>query len=202
MQLRGARLTGRPVIGLDLDGVMADFTHPFSVVAHDLFPHVPVRTSGAQLTWAFEGLTAEQLAEVWAAVDGTGGAFWFDLCPLFTRGERNTLVDLSATYDIAYVTARMRRAHEATSGWLHKHGLMVYRSEFHMPGGNKAAFLRKRYGDRLIGFLDDKPAGVLEMHAAGLPVWVRDWPYNRDASVRGVVPRVGSVGEFLAAVTR
>ena len=184
-------MTGR-VIGLDVDGVLADFTRAFRVIANDLYG-VPVHGSGGQPTWHPHDLTAEQDQQVWRVIDGKP-RFWHNLDPIITPGE---IADLNAIVrgedeEVVYVTARHDRAAVATGYWLRANGLP--------PGdvihaGDKVPVLNDT--PRLRGFLDDSPHGVTKMRAAGLPVFVRDWPYNRHVEAA----RVGSVGEYIAALT-
>ncbi len=98
-------------------------------------------------------------------------------------------------FEFVYVTNRQKGIdlHRQTVLWLNEHGwpkgdLFVTR--------DKAEALRS-FGKTLVAHLDDAPENIEAMRGLGLPVWVRDWPYNRH--VLGV-PRVGSLGEFLAEV--
>lgn len=183
-----------PVIGLDVDGVLADFCRAYREIAHSLHG-VPVHGSGAQLTWHPADLTEAQDAEVWRAIEASD-SFWRNLDPVITHGDILDLraIERAGVADFVYVTARHRWARSQTLVWLARHGLPAGR--LHMTG-DKAPVLAKYPG--LVGFLDDSPHGVATLHAAGAPVYVRDWPYNRDLSA--AVPRVGGVGEYLHAIT-
>lgn len=181
------------IIGLDIDGVLADFTRAYRLIAHDLYG-VPVHGGGGQLTWHPHDLTDEQDAAVWGVIDRSEGAFWQLLDPVITPGEIKDLQVLHGEgWQFVYVTARHEHTRFATEAWLARHGL-PYGDLHHAH--DKVPVLT-RYGELLYGFLDDSPHGVAKMHAARLPVYVRDWPYNRHTSA----PRARSVGEYLARVT-
>lgn len=184
-------------IALDIDGVLADFTYPFSDLAADLYPdRMTPRAVGSQPTWHFEELSEAEQARVWEAVDATGGEFWRALPPLFTPGELEAMhVAELRGFRFVYVTARHSKAEGPTHDWLQAHRLPA--GPLYMTG-RKAGLLRGL--PWLRGMLDDSPQGVEAMARAGLPVYVRDWPYNR--ALEREAPRVGSLGEYLAAVTR
>jgi hypothetical protein len=182
-----------PVIGLDVDGVLADFTRAYRVIAHELHG-VPVHGCGGQPTWHPHDLTGPQDAEVWAVIEAAP-RFWHDLAPVITLGEIDDLRAVAwGGTAIVYVTARNPITNVATKAWLAAHGLPQGEVRH---AGDKVPVLAARPGLR--GFLDDSPHGVAKMAAAGLPVYVRDWPYNRQRLTIGV-PRVGSVGEYLDRV--
>ena len=180
------------MIGLDVDGVLADFTRAFRSIAASMYG-VKVHGSGAQAQWQFHDLTAEQDAAVWREIERRD-QFWQNLDPVITPGEVDDLGALAAEgVRFVYVTARHDTAANGTYSWLCEYGL---------PEGeivhakDKVPYLSAVSGLR--GFLDDSPHGVEHMHAAGLPVIVRDWPYNRHLGAH--IPRVYSVGEYLAKV--
>lgn len=181
------------LIGFDIDGVLADFTRAFRVLANRKHG-VPVYSGGRQATWLFDDMTREQVRAIWAEIDGESG-FWSGLDPLITRGE---IHDLSAAADAGaqfiYVTSRPAYARNETLQWLMVHGLPA--GDLHVTE-DKPGVLRGVAG--LAGFLDDAPHNVNDLHAGGLPVYVRDWPYNRVDVIDGI-RRVYSVGEFLGAV--
>lgn len=190
MQRGGALL----IIGLDIDGVLADFTRAYRAIAHDLHG-VPIHGGGAQPTWHPHDLTDEQDAAVWAEINASGGLFWRRLDPVVTPGEVSDLNALVADgYSVAYVTARHAKTLYVTGRWLYEAGL----PHGEVTSANNKVPVLTRYGEALQGFLDDSPHGVRRMHGAGLPVYVRDWPYNRQ--IVGP-PRVGSVGEYLHRIT-
>ncbi len=172
--------------------MLADFSRAFRQLANDLFPGKPVHGPGAQPTWRPYDLTEAENTEVWDHINRSSD-FWYDRQPLVTPGEVADLWAASRQFDIKYVTARHSRAREQTERWLKAEGLPPGRLTLvpdKVPTLSKVADLR--------GFLDDSPAGVKTMDEASLPVYVRDWPYNR--GLPQYIPRVHSVTEFLHAM--
>lgn len=167
----------------------------YRTVAHELHG-VPVHSSGGQRTWRQHDLTDEQHCAVWAAIE-TRPYFWNTLGLTCTEGEIEELQHLARQgARFVYITARPLTAALATTEWLLAHDF---------PGGDfrmthdKAEAIQREYPE-ITGFLDDSPEVIKAMWGQRQPVYVRDWPYNR-APLRGLsLPRVGSLGEFLAAV--
>lgn len=182
------------LIGLDIDGVIADFVHPFGKMAQEMFG-VRARPAGAQLQGRFNGLTDEQERALWDRIDSDFmGEFWENLPPLVTPGEIEDMHALrSEGYEFTFVTSRHSKSKYATERWLMKHGFV---GRLHMMK-HKAPYLAEV--ENLVAFIDDSPAHVEAMRDAQVKVYLRDWPYSRH--VTGV-PRVGSVGEYLYAVTQ
>lgn len=183
-----------PVIGFDIDGVLADFTRAFADMAQEMYG-LRARSSGAQLHWRFP-LTEEQETAVWARIDSGNGRFWRELKPLITDGELDDMWDLQKDgYHFTYVTSRHSRAKQATGQWL---------IERQLPKGglhfvkHKAPYLAEV--ENLKSYIDDSPEQITAMYRMGIPgVHVRDWPYNRDVNLPAA--RVTSVGEYLALVS-
>lgn len=181
------------VIGFDIDGVLADFTGGFRGLANEMFG-VPEDVDAEQTTWRPQELTRKQYDAAWDYIKAHP-EFWSELSPLITEQERQALAELNARYTVVYVTARHNRPEivAATKDWLTRQwGLpgALYFAEHKTP-------LLAGYGDPLLGFLDDHPTKTKAYAEAGIPVYLRDHPYNR--AVTGP-PRVASVTEFLQEV--
>ena len=179
------------LIGFDIDGVLADFVHPFNKMAEEMFG-IRARSAGAQQQWRFDRLTDDQEREVWDRIDMLG-TFWEGLPLLITPGELTDMDALrSEGYVFTFVTSRHSKAKYATERWLDSHGFV---GEFHMMK-HKAPYLAQL--EHLLSFIDDSPIHLAAMHSANVNAYARDWPYNRD--IAGQIPRVGSVGEYLHQV--
>ena len=183
----------KKLIGFDIDGVLADFVHPFGKLAEEMFG-IRARSAGAQQQWRFNSLTDEQERELWDRIDGDPlGLFWENLPLLVTPGE---LADMDALrsegYMFIFVTSRHSKAKYATERWLGDRGFV---GGLHMMK-HKAPYLAEL--ENLRAFIDDSPAHLNAMHETGVNAYARDWPYNRE--IAGTVPRVGSVGEYLYQV--
>ena len=179
----------RDKIALDIDGVLADFTYSWRRLGAKHFD-IEVYSCGGQLQWDFKDLTQPQENRLWRLIDDND--FWRNMYPLVSHGEIEHLRAVSQEVDIAYVTSRKDRGDtaEQTREWLQAHGFpnadQLYQAR------EKAPVLK---GIGATTLLDDNPRHLDEVTEAGIDVWVRDWPYNRDHGEG--LPRVGSLSEFL-----
>jgi 3-deoxy-D-manno-octulosonate 8-phosphate phosphatase KdsC-like HAD superfamily phosphatase len=174
-------LASKPVIVLDIDGVLADFTYG---VTSRLGSAI---SQGAQPQWNIPGLDSnrDMLHDPY---------FWDDLPPVVSYAEIDQLGLLVEKYGItvAYVTNRNEDSVVTTKQWLYAMGLpdaqVIYTTD------KTEACEEIEEGDGvIIGIIEDSPHNIPALQRAGFPVYIRDWMYNRD--VRG--DRVFSFGEFL-----
>lgn len=179
-----------PSIGLDIDGVLADFTYGFTREHARMFGGKPW-SCGAQPHWRFD-LPQDEINEVWRAVDKSDD-FWYMLPPIAGFGEFETLRQVERAYNVVYVTNRSGGVNYLgqTREWLRNRGLVG--ELVATPDKTDALSLLPN----LLGHIEDSPTNIEDLKAHGLPVFIRDWPYNRH--VEG--ERVGSVAEFLRRVT-
>lgn len=185
--MSGRQPVTKPRVALDLDGVLADLADGLTRLAAHVFG-TPIISAGAQASWGFEGVLVDaQLTAVWDMIRASR-TFWSRLSPLVTPGE----VGMLHGFDVVYVTSRIGLdVVGQTATWLSGLGL---------PAGpvfvtrDKDPVLREQ---GLPPILEDRPRNLKRLWVAGLPVYARDWPYNR--GVEGV-PRVSSVAEFLHLV--
>ncbi len=182
-------------ISFDLDGVLFDFTSGFRRMARKIDPSVKVFGGGAQQTWLFEDISKETVNATWEAIHETKGHFWSGLALCITPAEKFDLKQTAAydETDIIYVTNRPHLSNELehTRIAIASQGLPIGQVIF-TP--HKAATLKQV--DFLVGHLEDSPANIIELQTVDVPVYIRDWAYNRRiASYKQ--QRVGSVTEFL-----
>ena len=176
----------RGVVAFDIDGVLANFTLGFTRMAALLGLVEAEWSNNQQKTWDFPF----HVDPVWRAVD-ENPRFWLDLEPLAGAHDRMMMNDLAERVQIIYATHRHGSAEQQTVKWLERYGF---------PDGpvflnsDKGA-LYKSLGDQLLAAIDDKPE-TCNLRANGLPMFVRDALYNKDAHA----PRVFSVGGFVLEV--
>jgi hypothetical protein len=180
----------RPVVAFDIDGVLADFCYGFTTLHEG-----KGRSQGAQPTWDFAG----HVDPTWEKVDASR-YFWHELPCLASSAERSEMRALADRADILYITGRQEGDNDTfgqTRRWLH---------DWVFPHGNLILTTDKTpilagFGSALVGVIEDRPTLISTMWKAGLPVYVRDWQYNREIDSR-VEGRVSSLGEFVYLMNR
>jgi len=185
-----------PIIGFDIDGVLADFPSAFMYLAADLFEDVRPLPTGALTEWDFP-LPEHVLDTCWRYID-RHPVQWENVDPLVTPAEIGMMWDAYKDgVSLQYVTSRHSQAREATDRWLNQHNFPRSRNDLHMMPDKDGYVKKKGYA----AFIDDSPRHIAAMRLIKVPVYVRDWAYNRDITWKDV-PRVSSVGEYLYLVER
>lgn len=169
------------MIGLDIDGVLADFAG---------YVQARLRLTGQQTAWDF----APELEE---AVDAicADPATWVSLDPLPTA--RQDLAIIGRTARPVFITAIHPRFAQLRQWWLEdrfgailRHGFRLYVA----PSSQKAA-LAVELG--LTHFIEDKTETANEMAAAGLASYLVPTPYM---GAPGAGVTVGTLHEYALAV--
>ena len=171
----------KQTVAFDIDGVLADFTSGFTALAAELGAVKEGWTGYEQPTFGFKF----NVDKVWDAVNDKS-RFWYDLDTLTTKAERELMHRMTADVNIVYVTARKQPAHAQTYMWLDRFGFpegAVFFTDDKLP-------LYQSMSGGLRWAIDDKPETIEALHAAGLPIIVRHWPYNAESP--GLhVPHIG-----------
>jgi len=162
-------------VGIDVDGVLAAFTHAARQTMKKLFAGRPDDLL-VQTTWAFEslGITAEEERIFWRHVDNEPN-WWLTLKALpFTF----TLPELVANHRCVFITNRKDGAglpiEQQTSSWLRAHfGLREPTVVISNNKGPVAVGLKLDY------FIDDRPKNVSEViNCSSTRVFLCDATYN------------------------
>lgn len=189
-------------IGVDLDGVLANFNINYVRLIMNLFPEYsdafPVNDPNWPSTWFYEraaGLTKEQEADVWRIIKAPTSEFWQSLAEYSQTRETINVLNARrlAGDDIYYITNRPgAKAKLQTERWLMSRGAVCPTVLISSMKGATAA------GIELDLFIDDRPENCADVIAARptATVFLLDAPYNRDAVVEGAI-RVATVGEAL-----
>jgi uncharacterized HAD superfamily protein len=179
-------------VGLDLDGVVFDFVHGFSLFLHDHYG-APVIRSEEATAWYWHadvGLTEAQWHEGFAAFSAGGGFRGLELRPGAWDGVWSLL---AAGHEIQYVSARRGAPRADTVQALVRNRL---------PPGPLRISEHKGRAVRELGldvFVDDRPANVLEVLRAGARTFVMDLPYNR-CDLPAEIVRVAGWRELLERI--
>jgi hypothetical protein len=196
--------TKLPVIMIDLDGVLVDFTEAFTRTAKGLDPSQKVISTVSQPSWNLEGLMDKKLVNAtWDRIRATPE--WWDITPwpLFDAREMARLRHFQAAYEVVFCTNRNARSLDGSSistqsiRWLERHGirepsLVVAKDKHFIAQGLPATHA-----------IDDRISNVLDIHqyAPDTKVYIMDRPYNR-APLPDAIQRVSSLGEFFDCVEK
>lgn len=187
----------RPRIGLDCDGVLADFSGRFIQMAN--FKYGLQLRPEDQHGWAHQslGLSDKQADELWTEIKRTQNWWLSSLEPM---PDTHVLTYAKDKYRIYFITSRVPSAglslEDQTAMWIRRH--------FFIPNptvivsshkGPLAAALNLDY------FLDDRPENTLNVRAFSpfTKVFIHSAPYNREFN-QGSIERVDSVNEFFRKV--
>lgn len=180
-------------IGVDVDGVLADFNSAFinrviTVTGRDLFPPRPFDIP----TWNYPehyGYTADEVSAVWEDIKADAG-FWYTLNGY--PETRSTLATLAGfNQDIYFVTARPGvRSKQQTEQWLVDMGFIYPTVLISSAKGLCARALN------LTHYIDDRWENVVDVRQYNPTTQVflltQPWNVNNDAAAEGV-QRVASV---------
>jgi 5' nucleotidase, deoxy (Pyrimidine), cytosolic type C protein (NT5C) len=187
-----------PIIGVDLDGVLHDFTTSFAAALHSI-GHVkaPLMTfDPVDVTWDFYtewGFTRPEFLEAFrlGALDGTV----FNGPPYY--GSIEPIRDLySLGYEIRIISSRIipgvdpELSLSLTKEWMHNHNVPY---DVLALSSDKSCLPTD-------AFLDDLPANYDQLAAAGCTAYLLDRPWNQDDSCTRL--RVYSVEEFSTTIKR
>jgi len=117
------------VVGLDIDGVLADFLTPFLEVVERETGNGPIPPESItdfkfkEHPYLKEAIVLKCMDEV-----SNTAAFWRDLKPLITPAEWRKLSELSRENRLVFITHRYERdtynIHDVSCGWLERYGII------------------------------------------------------------------------------
>lgn len=184
-------------IGLDIDGVLADFTGSYIGLMNELShkkidPGYP--SKWLPPIWDFEpsiGFTKEDVIAAWVAIKSST-SFWEDLDCL--PGAFATL-DIDLDHDVYYITARPGiNVKSQTEGWL--------ATNLQVP--NPTVLVSDNKGPLAVGLgldvlIDDRDKNIIEVAAASprTQCYILDYPYNSHVQETSNIHRIYSVKQAL-----
>lgn len=183
----------RKRFGIDIDGVLANFTLAFTSLASDrgLIDNQLGWGPEAQKTWFFDF----RVDPVWGAVDEIPN-WWMTLLPIPSPGELERLARAAAVHDVYFITNRRRTVglgvETQSQLWLQGLGIQAD----HVIATQKGKKGKLCAALDLTHFVDDNAENCEEIEAAGIQTYCRTWPYNSEWSGK----RVSSLGQFLSEV--
>lgn len=168
------------IVGLDIDGVLADFLSPFLKLLEEKTGNGPfLAESITDFTFAEHPVLSEEV--VWDCMEAVSydPDFWQNLSPLITAGEWGRLENLSRQERLHFVTHRYVREtydiNAITSEWLKSHG--ISNPVVHFTNESKAPLV-KDLGIQF--FMDDRYENCLEVaEKTDAMVLMPHRPYNQ-----------------------
>lgn len=179
-------------LGIDVDGVLSNFSGRYAEFAKDLFD-LDLQLAN-QTTWDFPGVSKHQDQEIWKRINTTLD-FWMTLRPL---PGANSLIEAQYRHDLFFITSRTPTKGYSptiqTAKWLWMNRWVMFPTVLVVDHPTEKIPIAKSLN--LNAFIDDKPSTVKQMREAGIHTFVLDQPYNKDVPD----PRVPNVDEFILAV--
>ena len=174
-------------IGLDVDGVLADFANPAMEIAKELYPDTDVHNR----IWNL-GLTNEQADAVMKEVASRKN-FFFELDPL---PNNEYLTEAQYDHTLFFITARISTKglpiEEQTANWLRAHYKIYNPTVIVTDSGKDKTKLYDAL--KLISFVDDRIDTVEQMLATKHQnVFIYDQPWNRSLDISH---RVRNIKEY------
>ena len=180
-------------LGLDIDGVVADFITPFLKL-------LEARSGGGCIDpdsitdpnfMQHPFLTKEMIFECMETAS-YDPEFWRAMTPLLSSAQWQTLERISHEHDVVFVTHRWVRdtydIHQITCDWLRSHGLT--RPVVHFTQEKKSALIRSL---KIELFVDDRHENCEDVATAtDAVVFMPHRPYNQSFSH----PKVRRIHEF------
>jgi uncharacterized HAD superfamily protein len=181
------------VVGLDIDGVIADFVTPFLKLLelrHGCGPIDPASITDPNFQ-QHPFLTRELIFECMEAVS-YDAEFWQVMTPLLSARQWRRLEQIACEHELVFVTHRWVRdtydIHKVTCDWLRRHGLS--KPVVHFTQEKKSGLINK-LGIEL--FVDDRHENCEDVATeTRASVFMPHRPYNRAFDH----PRVRRIHDF------
>jgi uncharacterized HAD superfamily protein len=185
-------------VGLDVDGVLADFLCPFlACVARKLnIQRIPSETVNS---FGFKNhpLISEETAEECLQTVARDADFWHHLPSLIPRKEWLFLESLSKEGRLCFITNRLPNQtiniEQVTTRWLQRHG--VSQPIVHIASDEKGALAWEL---KITHFVDDRHENCLDvLKKSRASVYMPSRPYN-ESFHHPLIRRIQKLGDLLA----
>ena len=186
------------IVGLDIDGVLADFLSPFLLRLEEKIGNGPIHADSiTDFNFSEHPILSEEV--VWDCLEKVSydPAFWQNMSSLITPSEWRQLESLSFQGRLFFVTHRyVRETYDIcriTSDWLKQHG--ISQPIVHFTNESKAELV-KDLGIEF--FMDDRYENCLEVaERTQAMVLMPHRPYNRSFN-HPAVKRIQNFSELFS----
>lgn len=184
-------------IGLDIDGILADFNRSYMALLVELTGEDKFGPDYVPTTWAYPtsvGYTKENETDAWEIIKHSN--FWsiLDAYP----GVDEFLSNLPTNHDYYFITSRPgERAKLDTEDWFMQHGVDLPTVLISSEKGECCHALN------IDLYIDDKNENVLDVldKSPSTDVYMLGRPWNSQQSVNDfLIPRLATLTEFLEAI--
>lgn len=186
-------------IGIDVDGVLADFVEGFRPLARRV---TGKPCEGDQKLWDFNdwGLTEEDISTCWNHLKNTAN-FWMDLNPY---PDAYLVTPLSKDHTLYFITTRVPTKGSSveyqTAAWIYTYFGILYPTVIVTKHKGRVARALE-----LDAFIDDKKENLYNIayRSPSTKLYIRSHSYNEDGFKLSPeqCTRVASFGEFVELVT-
>lgn len=185
-------------VGLDIDGVLADFNQSFRKLIHEVSGKELIPAKDYTPVWHYPqhyGYTSKEINKVWDVIKTT--SFWLDLAPYENLNPVwDKIFELEKSQvDFYFITSRVgQQVKHQTEEWLMRHlgvfpTVLISERKGHIARGLDLDY-----------FLDDKPENWEDVDATGTEAYLINRQWNKDAKHIPDVCRVDTVLEFLEKI--
>ena len=165
---RKNHIRSSPNIGLDVDGVLADFTGQYIIKYGNSGNDKNNKNNMHIDSWGFDPKLNERLKELSNDKD-----FWMSITPLISPKD-------IPFEPCCYITSRLCPI-EWTVEWLHKYGFP--NADRAYSATNSKVDIAKEYG--VEWFIDDRYENYIQLNNAGICCYLFDSPHNKRYNVAG-----------------
>lgn len=188
-------MSGPKKLGVDVDGVIADFSGKFLQLANKRFG--TEFTALDQHDWDFKPwFTKEQVDAVWELDIKPTENFWAKLMPLPGVG---TLKSVGQQAELFFITSRVptvgMSARGQTCAWLRNWFYLTFPTVIVVDSPSQKVSIAKAL--ELGAVIDDKIETVVQMHEAGIRTYCKLTPYNSSKPFSEGVLLAETLDEFL-----
>lgn len=166
-------------IGIDIDGVCADFSTPFTKYLNEKTGQSIATSEIKDYSWwkCFAGLSE---GDFWKHFDEYGMAGHYRNFPIF-RDAKRYLPILLNSFDYHFITSRPDYTYDDTIVWLQRNFGPIRDDKITFCRGDKKSKFVKELNVDI--FIDDAPHHAEDIAwEAEIPVYVMDAPYNKTLS--------------------
>ena len=155
-------------IGMDLDGVVIDFTRGcYEAMCEMTGTRPPVDFSTLEWDWPKRLFGEQVYHEFWIQIAMAQPEFWSELPSLLNRHERDQLFRLADAHEVYFITNRPNGMLEPTVAWLKRELSITFNGTVAFTHGGQVILSGKKgliaRGIGLDWMIDDKPENLMHV---------------------------------------